>query len=73
MQTNSSLCIDLILTDQTNLSMNTRAHAYLHLNCHRQTVHFSFNLISATNPDITDKSGIKNKLIQLTYEKHMIQ
>ena len=29
-QTNSSLCIDLIFTDQPNLSVVTRVHAFLH-------------------------------------------
>ena len=43
-QNNSSSCIDLILTDQPNLSVNTGVHSSLHLNCHHQIVHSSFNL-----------------------------
>ena len=43
-QNNSSSCIDLILTDQPNLSVNTGVHSSLHPNCHHQIVHSSFNL-----------------------------
>ena len=42
-QTNSSLCIDLIFFDQQNLSVNTGAHAALPPS-HHQMVHSSFNL-----------------------------
>ena len=44
LQTNSSSCIDLIFTDQPNLSVNSGVHASLHPNCHHQIVHTSFNL-----------------------------
>ena len=43
-QTNSSSCIDLIFTDQPNLSMNSGVHSSLYPNCHHQIVHSSFNL-----------------------------
>ena len=43
-QTSSSSCIDLIYTDQPNLSVSSGIHASLHLNCHHQIVHSSFNL-----------------------------
>ena len=43
-QNNSSSCIDLILTDQPNLSVNTGVHSSLHPNCHHQIVHSRFNL-----------------------------
>ena len=43
-QNNSSSCIDLILTDQPNLSVNTGVHSSLHPNCHHQIFHSSFNL-----------------------------
>ena len=33
-QTNSSSCIDLVFTDQPNLSINSEVHASLHSNCH---------------------------------------
>ena len=42
--TKSSPCIDLIFTDQPNLSVNSGVHASLHPNCHHQIVHTSFNL-----------------------------
>ena len=43
-QANSSSCIDLVFTDQPNLSVNSGAHASLYPNCHHQIVHSSFNL-----------------------------
>ena len=43
-QNNSSSCIELILTDQPNLSVNTGVHSSSHPNCHHQIVHSSFNL-----------------------------
>ena len=43
-QTNSSSCIDLIFTNQPNLSVNSGAHSSLHPNCHHQIVYSTFNL-----------------------------
>ena len=43
-QANSSSCIELVFTDQQNLSVNSRVHVSLHPNCHHQIVHTSFNL-----------------------------
>ena len=43
-QANSSSCIDLIFTDQPNLSVNLGVHSSLHLYCHRQIVYSTFNL-----------------------------
>ena len=43
-QTNSSSCIDLIVTDQPNLSINSGVHSSLHPNCHHHIVHSRFNL-----------------------------
>ena len=43
-QTNSSSCIDLIFTNQPNLSVNYGVYISLHPNCHHQIVHTSFNL-----------------------------
>ena len=37
-------CIDLIFTDQPNLSVNSGVHASLHPNCHHQIVHSRYNL-----------------------------
>ena len=43
-QANSSSCIDLVFSDQPNLSVNSGVHASLHPNCHHQIVHSSFKL-----------------------------
>ena len=43
-QGSSASCIDLIFTNQENLSVNCGVHASLHPNCHHQIVHSSFNL-----------------------------
>ena len=43
-QGSSASCIDLIFTNQENLSVNSGVHAPLHPNCHHQIVHSSFNL-----------------------------
>ena len=43
-QTNNFSCIDLIFTDQPNLSVNSGVHASLRPNCHHQVVHTKFNL-----------------------------
>ena len=40
----SSSCIDLILTSQPNLVMETGIHSSLHSNCHHQIVFAKFNL-----------------------------
>ena len=40
----TKLCIDLIFTDQPNLSVNSGIHASLHPNCHHQTVQSKFDL-----------------------------
>ena len=43
-QGSSASCIDLIFTNQENLSVNSGVHASLHPNCHHQIVHSSFDL-----------------------------
>ena len=43
-QANISSCIDLVFTDQPNLSFNSAVHASLQPNCHHQIGHYSFNL-----------------------------
>ena len=40
----SYFCIDLIFTNQPNLSVNSASNASLHLNCHHQIFHCGFNL-----------------------------
>ena len=41
---NTSSCIDLIFTSQSNLITESGVHPYLHPNCHHQTVYVKFNL-----------------------------
>ena len=43
-QAKSTSSIDLIFTDQPNLSVNSGVHASLHPNCHHQIVHSRYNL-----------------------------
>ena len=38
-QTSSSSCIDLIFTNQPNLSVDSGVHASLHPNCHHEIIH----------------------------------
>ena len=44
LEANSSPYIDLIFTNQVNLSVKSGVHASLHPNCHHHIVHSSFNL-----------------------------
>ena len=39
-QTNSSSSIDLVFTDQPNLSINSGVHAFLHRNCHHLNISY---------------------------------
>ena len=41
---NSSSCIDLIFTNQTNLVVDSGVHSSLHPNCHHQIIFAKFNL-----------------------------
>ena len=66
MQTNSFSCIDLVFTDQPNLSVKTGVHESLHLNCHHQIVQSSFNLNICYPHHINSKHRITKRLIQLT-------
>ena len=43
-QKNISSCIDLILIDRPNMSVNYRVQASLHPNCHHQIFYAGFNL-----------------------------
>ena len=43
-QAHSSSCIDLIFTNQLNLSVNSGVHSSLQQNCHHQIVYSTFNL-----------------------------
>ena len=49
-QTSSSSCIDLIFTNQPNVSVNSGIHASLHPNCHYQIIHSSLILIFPIPP-----------------------
>ena len=42
-QRQSSSCIDLIFTDQPNLSVNSGIHTFLHPNCHHQIFQSKFD------------------------------
>ena len=76
-QTNSSSRIDLIFTNQLNLSLNSGIHSPLHPNCHHQMVHISFNLDIYYPPPTfpssfhhtNDLYGITKRRIQRILEK----
>ena len=72
-QTSSSSCIDLIFTNQPNLSVNSGVHASLHPNCHHQIIHSSFNLNISYPHHIKDLYGIIKRLIQNIFKKPLIQ
>ena len=77
-QTNSSSCIDLLLAYQSNLSVNSGVHAYLHPNCRHQTVHTKFNLNISYSPPYqrliwdykkVDSEKIRKALDSVNWEK----
>ena len=76
-QTSSSSCIDLIFTNQPNLSVNSGVHASLHPNCHHQIIHSSFNLNIFYPPPyqrlIWDFKKADSKNIQKIFKKPLIQ
>ena len=61
---NSSSCIDLIFTDQTNLVVDTGVHLSLHPNYHHQITYCKFNLFIKYPAPYT--SSTKNHLTKLT-------
>ena len=72
-QGNSSSFIDLVFTDQPNLSVNSGVHASPHPNCHHQVVHSGFKLsIKYLSPYLRLIWNYK-KLIQKILEKLMIR
>ena len=73
-KTNGFFCIYLIFTDQSDLSVNSGVHAYLHPNYHHQTVHTSFNLnISYPPPHYTSVLyGITKRKTLKKLEMHLI-
>ena len=50
---NSSSCIDLIFTAQTNLSVESGTHPSLHPYCHHQITYAKFNLEVLYTPPYT--------------------
>ena len=40
----SSCCIDIVFTDQPNLSVDSGIHTSVHPNCHHQVVQSKFDL-----------------------------
>ena len=78
LQTSNSSCIDLIFTDQPNLSVNSGVHASLHPNCHHQLVHSSFNLNISYRPPYqrlvwdykkADSKNIRKALDSVNWER----
>ena len=47
---NSSSCIDLVFTDQTNLAVDSSVHPSLHVKCFHQIIHCKFNLMIVYPP-----------------------
>ena len=43
-QTITTFCIDLILTDKSGLLVDSGVHSSLHSNCHHQIIYSTFNL-----------------------------
>ena len=72
-QANSSSCIDLVFTDQPNLSVNSGVHASPHLNYHHQIVHSSFNLNIFYPPPYQGLIWNYKRLIQKILEKLLIR
>ena len=74
----SSSCIDLIFTDQPNLSVNSEIHTSLHPNCYHQIVQSKFDLNIFYLPPyqrliwnykIADVCSIRKALDLVTWEK----
>ena len=77
-QANRSSCIDLILIDQPNLSMNSKVYSSLHPNCHHHIVHSRFNLNIDYRPPYqrliwdckkADSTNIRKALDMVTWER----
>ena len=47
---NSSSCIDLVFTDQTNLAVDSSVHPSLHVKCFHQIMRCKFNLMIVYPP-----------------------
>ena len=78
LQTSNFSCIDLIFTDQPNVSVNSGVLASLHPNCHHQTVHSSFNLNISYPPQYqrlvwdykkADSKNIRKSLYSVNWER----
>ena len=78
MQRSSTSYIDLIFTNQPNLSVNSGVHTPLHPNCHYQIIHASFNLNIFYPPPYqrliwdykkTDSKNIQKALDSVNWER----
>ena len=75
-QVKSFSCIDLIFTNQPNLSANSAVHSSLHPNCHHLIVHTSFNLDTyylLPRKICTMKTLQKNEIIRRSKLKRIAQ
>ena len=68
-QTSSSSSIDLIPTNQPNLSVNSSVHESLHRNCHHQIIHSSFNLNISYPPPYQQLTWDHKKAASVNWER----
>ena len=69
---NSSSCIDLIITTQSNLVMESVVHSSLHANYHHQLPYAKFNLnVFYPPPTYDEKSGLVNLRILIAFKGHL--
>ena len=70
---NSSSCINLIFTSQTNLVMESDVHSSSpHSNCHHQIIYAKFNLKFTTHLPMNVKSGTIKKQILNWFSKRFM-
>ena len=77
-KTNSTSCIDLILTDKPGLSVDSGVHSSLHPKCHHQIIYSTFNLNICYPPPYqrlvwdykkTDPNSIRKALHLVNWER----
>ena len=77
---NSKSCIDLILTDQPNLFVNSGVHPTLHEQCHHQIVYGKLSTSNIKQPpytrriwvyDKSDSANIKRSIEMFNWQKHL--
>ena len=73
----SSICVDLIFTEQPNLVVNSGVHILLHKNCHHQIIFYKLNLKNKYPPPYerlvwdykkADINSIRKALKQVNWE-----